>query len=165
MGQPDADWESCVRSQGAYSEGDWGIIDLWTMFLVSCIFFNKCLYFSCYMAGYFLDSPLKSTVLGALNSVLNHDKRQKACPCGVHIQVIENKQLTVCNIFFRMLEKNSRKKTELGERFMKYCSGVEKNKLFFLLLFSYSCPAFFPLLSTILPIPLSHRPSRPPVVL
>ena len=39
-------WESCVRSQGAYFEGDWGVIFLGTMFLVSCIFFNKRLYFS-----------------------------------------------------------------------------------------------------------------------
>ncbi len=38
-------------------EWDWGVIILCTMFLVSCIFFNKCLYFSYYMAGYFSDSP------------------------------------------------------------------------------------------------------------
>ena len=38
--------ENCERSQGAYFEGDWGIIVLCTMFLVSCVFFNKCLYFS-----------------------------------------------------------------------------------------------------------------------
>ena len=30
-----SDWENCVRSQGAYFEGDWGIIVLCTMFLVS----------------------------------------------------------------------------------------------------------------------------------
>ena len=54
-GAADGDWEKCVRSQGAYFEGDWDIIVLCTMFLVPCIFFNKCLYFSCYMAGYFLD--------------------------------------------------------------------------------------------------------------
>ena len=36
----------CVRSQGACFEVDWGIIALYTMFLVSCIFFTKCLYFS-----------------------------------------------------------------------------------------------------------------------
>ena len=30
----DGDWENCVRSQGAYFEGDWGIIVLYTMFLV-----------------------------------------------------------------------------------------------------------------------------------
>ena len=42
----DGDWENCVRSQGAYFEGDWGIIVLCTMFLVSCISFSKCLYFS-----------------------------------------------------------------------------------------------------------------------
>ena len=31
----DSHWENCVRSQGAYFEGDWGIIVLCTMFLVS----------------------------------------------------------------------------------------------------------------------------------
>ena len=35
------DWENCVRFQGAYFEGDWGIIVLCTMFLVFCIFFNN----------------------------------------------------------------------------------------------------------------------------
>ena len=39
-------WESRVRSQDAYFEGNWGVILLWTMFLVSCIFFNKRLCFS-----------------------------------------------------------------------------------------------------------------------
>ena len=43
----DGNWENCVRSQGAYFEGDWSIIVLCTMFLFNkCIFFNKCLYFS-----------------------------------------------------------------------------------------------------------------------
>ena len=42
----DGDWENCVRSQGAHVEGDWGVIVLHTMFLVSCIFFKKNLYFS-----------------------------------------------------------------------------------------------------------------------
>ena len=51
----DGDWENCVKSQGAYFEGDWGTIVLCTMSLVSCIFFNKCLYFSYYMAGNLLD--------------------------------------------------------------------------------------------------------------
>ena len=34
-GAPDGDCENCVRSQGAYFEGDWGIIVLCTVFLVS----------------------------------------------------------------------------------------------------------------------------------
>ena len=51
-------WENCVRSQDAFFEGDWGVIVLCTMFLVSYIFFSKCLYFSYYMAGYLLDRPL-----------------------------------------------------------------------------------------------------------
>ena len=50
-------WENCVRSQGAYFEGDWGIIILCTMFHVPCIFFNKCPYFSYYVAGYFQYRP------------------------------------------------------------------------------------------------------------
>ena len=42
----DGEWENCVRSLGAYSEGDRAVIVLCTMFLVSCVFLNKCLYFS-----------------------------------------------------------------------------------------------------------------------
>ena len=53
----DGNWENCVRSQCAYLEGDWSAVVLCTMFLVSCLFFSKCLYFSCYMAGYLLDRP------------------------------------------------------------------------------------------------------------
>ena len=56
-GSADGNWENCVKSQGAYFEGDWGTIVLCTMFLISCIFFNKCLYFSYYMAEYLLDRP------------------------------------------------------------------------------------------------------------
>ena len=41
---------------GAYFEGEWGIIVLCTVFLVSRIF-SKRLYFSYYMAGYLLDRP------------------------------------------------------------------------------------------------------------
>ena len=44
-GAADRYWENCVWSQSAYSEGDWGIIVLCTVFLVSCIFFKKCLFF------------------------------------------------------------------------------------------------------------------------
>ena len=51
----DGDWENCVRSQGAYFEGNWGIIVLCTVFLVS--FSVKCLSFSYSMYGYFLDRP------------------------------------------------------------------------------------------------------------
>ena len=50
----DGDWENCVKSQGA---GDRAVIVLYTVFLVSCIFLNKCLYFSYYMAGYLPDRP------------------------------------------------------------------------------------------------------------
>ena len=40
-----------------YFEGDWDIIVLCSVFFVSCICFNKCLYFSYYMAGYLLGRP------------------------------------------------------------------------------------------------------------
>ena len=56
-GAADGDWENCVRSQGAYFEGDWGVIVLCTVFLLSCVFFSKYLYFSYYMAGDLLDRP------------------------------------------------------------------------------------------------------------
>ena len=45
-GAADGNWENCVRSQGAYFEGDWRVIVLCTLFLISWIFSNKCLYFS-----------------------------------------------------------------------------------------------------------------------
>ena len=48
----DGNWENWVRSSGASFEGDWCIIVLCTVFLISCIFFNKYLYFSYYMATY-----------------------------------------------------------------------------------------------------------------
>ena len=54
-GVANGNWENCVRSHGAYFEGDWYVIVLCTVILVSCIFFHKCLYFSYYMAGYLLD--------------------------------------------------------------------------------------------------------------
>ena len=44
----DGNWENCVRSQGTYFEGDGGIIVVCTMFLVSYILFNKCLFFILY---------------------------------------------------------------------------------------------------------------------
>ena len=53
----DGNWENCVRSQGASFEGHRGIIVLVTTCLVSCIFFNECVYISYYMAGYLLDRP------------------------------------------------------------------------------------------------------------
>ena len=34
-GAADGDWENYVRSQGAYFEGDWGVIVICTMFLLS----------------------------------------------------------------------------------------------------------------------------------
>ena len=64
-GAADGDWGNCVRSQGPYFDGDWGIIVLCTMFLVSYIFLHKCLYFSNYMTGYLLDRPPTSSRWGS----------------------------------------------------------------------------------------------------
>ena len=69
-GAADGDWENCVRSQGTYFEGDWGVIVLCTMFFVSCIFFNKCLYFSYYVAGYLLESPRMHMNLSKLSTYI-----------------------------------------------------------------------------------------------
>ena len=43
-GAADGDWENCVWSQGAYFEGEWQCHCPMSMFLISCIFFNKCLF-------------------------------------------------------------------------------------------------------------------------
>ena len=51
----DGDWENCVRSQSAYFEGDWGVIVLCTMFLISSS--TNVSIFSYYMAEYFLNRP------------------------------------------------------------------------------------------------------------
>ena len=54
-GAAHGDWENCVRSQCVYFEGDWGVIVLCAMFLISFILFNKGLYFSHYMAECLLE--------------------------------------------------------------------------------------------------------------
>ena len=55
----DGNWENCVRSQGAYFEGDWGVTVPCTRFLVCSI--KKGLY-CYYMAGYILDRPHMSSM-------------------------------------------------------------------------------------------------------
>ena len=47
--------ERTVRSQGAYSERDWGIFVLCTVFLISCIFFNKCLFHITWLDAFWID--------------------------------------------------------------------------------------------------------------
>ena len=56
-GAADGNWENYVRFQGSYFEGDRNIIVLCKIFLISCIFFNKCPCFSYYITGYLLDRP------------------------------------------------------------------------------------------------------------
>ena len=51
-------WQLGELCKISYFEGVWGLIVLCTMFLVSCIFFKKCLYFAYYMAGCLLDITL-----------------------------------------------------------------------------------------------------------
>ena len=51
----DGNCENCVRSQGAYFEGDWGVIVLCTIFLISS---SINLYFSYYMAETFWTVPI-----------------------------------------------------------------------------------------------------------
>ena len=58
VGEADGNWENYMRSPGACFEGKWSTIVLCTVFLGFFTFFNKCLYFSYYTAGYFLDRPL-----------------------------------------------------------------------------------------------------------
>ena len=71
-----------VRSQGAYSGGNWRVIFLCTICLVSYIVFNKCLYFSFDVAGYLLDRPciLYPIYLG-LGGWGRGDVLKPACSC------------------------------------------------------------------------------------
>ena len=50
----DGDWENCVRSQGAYFEGDWGFIVLYTMFLVSSSI-NVCIFHITWLDTFWID--------------------------------------------------------------------------------------------------------------
>ena len=53
-GAADGDWENCVRSRGAYFEGDWGIIVLCTMFLVSSSI-NVSIFHNTWMDTFWID--------------------------------------------------------------------------------------------------------------
>ena len=53
----DGDCEKCVRSRGACFKGNWGIIVLCIMFLLSCTFLSEYLYVLYYMTGLLLDRP------------------------------------------------------------------------------------------------------------
>ena len=65
----DGDWENCVRSQGAYFEGDWGV--LCTMFLVS---------FSINVSMTWLDTFWTDLVY--LRGQKSGQRRHKPCPLG-----------------------------------------------------------------------------------
>ena len=60
---------------------NWGVIVRCTMFLVPCVF-NKCLYFSYYMAGYLLDR----LYLGV--KLMSHGVLQPIGPCSRKFQAI-----------------------------------------------------------------------------
>ena len=54
----DGDWENCMRFQVTYLEGDWVIV----LCTISLYLFNKCLYFSYYLAAYGLYMSIFSTL-------------------------------------------------------------------------------------------------------
>ena len=54
-------------------KGDWGITVLCTVLLVSCIVFNKCLYFSQYMAAYLLDRPCTPNI--QVNKIIGENEK------------------------------------------------------------------------------------------
>ena len=89
-GAADNNWENCVRSQGAYFEGDWGIIVLSTVFLVSCIFFNKCLYFLYYIAEYLLDRPYIYIWLFLWRTLTNTDDNHQSPSADIPVPMGQN---------------------------------------------------------------------------
>ena len=70
--EADGDWENCVRSQGACFEGDWGVIVLCTIFLVSCIFFSKCLFFLVH--GWIFSGQITYLVSDKVHALNQHAK-------------------------------------------------------------------------------------------
>ena len=76
----DSNWENCVRSQGAYFEGDWGIIVSCTMFLVSSS--KKCPYISYHMTGYLLDRPHTSWSICPRNAMCKFWSLPSECHDG-----------------------------------------------------------------------------------
>ena len=56
-GAADGDWENCVRSQGAYFEGDWSIIVLCTIFLISSSI-NVSIFYSTWLDTFWTDLTL-----------------------------------------------------------------------------------------------------------
>ena len=90
----DGEWGNCVRSQGTYFEGNWGIIVLCTKFLVSCIFFNKCLHFSYHLSGYLLDRPRIFFYHGLL-----HVRDRGITDCSYFILFLDAFLSDMCDIF------------------------------------------------------------------
>ena len=92
---------------GNYFEGDWGVLVSCTTFLVSCIFFNKCLSFSYHMAEYFLDRPHISYITmwpsnpsaRYLPKKLENIYAQRYMSPHVHCSTIHNGQDTKKNAF------------------------------------------------------------------
>ena len=54
-------WENCVRSQGAYFEGDWGVIVLCAMFLLSSLI-NASIFQVTWLDPFWTDLPIVSTI-------------------------------------------------------------------------------------------------------
>ena len=87
------DCENYVRSQGTTFEGEWGITVLCTVFLVSCLFFNKCLYFWPWlMAQWIKCKPVNQRVSGSIPSQrtclgYGPGPRQRACERQPHTDV------------------------------------------------------------------------------
>ena len=60
-GVVDGDWGNCVRSQGTYFKGDWGIIVLCTMFFVSSI--NVSIFHSAWLDTFWTGLVYKHTTV------------------------------------------------------------------------------------------------------
>ena len=68
--EDDDDWENFERSQGSSLEGDWGVIVLCTVLLVSSSI-NLSFLFLYYMAGYLLDKPCISFIFYLCTFILH----------------------------------------------------------------------------------------------
>ena len=63
-------WENCVRSQGAYLEGDQGVIVLCTVFLVSCISIHVSMFLATWLDTFWTDRIIWTVLCAMLSTQL-----------------------------------------------------------------------------------------------
>ena len=125
-------FQNCLRSQCTYFEGDRGIILLCTMFLVSCIYFNKCLFFLVH--GWILSGQ---TLYVFIVTSFTLDKSWQQPKCLSLEEWIKKAVVHLHNEILYGYKKKRKKKRKENETFISCNSMYGPEEIFFLLVSSY----------------------------